>query len=58
MSNQKKAAKAILISDKMDFKIKIVTGNEERHFLMINPSRRPSDIVTLQHSQKVNEPKT
>ena len=33
--NQKKAAVAILISDKIDFKIKNVIGDRERHYIMI-----------------------
>ena len=34
--NQKKAGVAILISDKIDFKIKNVTRNKEAHYVMIN----------------------
>ena len=33
--NQKKAGVAILISDKIDFKIKNVTRDKERHYIMI-----------------------
>ena len=33
--NQKKVGIAILISDKIDFKIKTVTRDKERHYLMI-----------------------
>ena len=33
--NQKKAGVAILISDKMDFKIKTITRDKEGHYIMI-----------------------
>ena len=33
--NQKKARVAILISDKIDFKMKTVTRDKERHYIMI-----------------------
>ena len=33
--NQKKPGVAILISDKIDFKIKNVTRDKERHYIMI-----------------------
>ena len=33
--NRKKAGVAILISDKMDFKIKTITRDKERHYIMI-----------------------
>jgi len=35
---QKKAGVAILISDKMDFKIKTITGDKEEHHIMIKES--------------------
>ena len=33
--NQKKAGVAILISDKLNFKIKTITRDKERHYIMI-----------------------
>ena len=35
---QKKAGVAVLISHKIDFKIKIVTGDKEGHYIMIKGS--------------------
>ena len=36
--NQKKAGEAILISDKIDFKIKTITRDKEEHYIMIKGS--------------------
>ena len=38
--NQNKAGVAILLSGKIDFKIKTVTRGKEGHYIMINPRRR------------------
>ena len=43
--NQKKAGVAILISDKIDFKIKNVTREKEEHYIMIKGSIREEDIT-------------
>ena len=46
--NQKKAGGAILISDKIDFKIKTVTIREkERHYIMIKGSIQEEDITIV-----------
>ena len=42
--NQKKAGVAILISDKIDLKIKIITRVEEGHYIMIKGSIKEEDI--------------
>ena len=36
--NQRNAGVAILISDKIDFKIKIITRDKERHYIIIKGS--------------------
>ena len=38
--NQKKAGVAILMSDKIDFKIKTITRHKERHYIMIKGSSK------------------
>ena len=45
--NQKKAGVAILISDKIDFKIKNVTGDKEGHYIMIKGSIQEEDITII-----------
>ena len=42
--NQKKAGVAILISDKIDFKIKTITRDEEAYYIMIKGSIQEEDI--------------
>ena len=44
--NQKKAGVAILISDKIDFKIKTITRDKEGHYIIIKGSIQ-EDITTV-----------
>ena len=44
---QKKAGVAILISDKIDLKIKNITGYMEGHYIMIKGSIQEEDITTV-----------
>ena len=43
---QKKAGVAILISDKIDIKIKKITRNKEKHNIMIKESIQEEDVTT------------
>ena len=45
--NQKKAGVTILISDKIDFKIKTITGDKEGHYIMIKGSIQEEDITIV-----------
>ena len=45
--NQKKAGVAILVSDKLDFKIKTVTRHKEEHYIMIKGSIQEENITTI-----------
>ena len=45
--NQKKAGAAILISDKIDFKMKNIFRDKEGHYLMIKGSIQEEDIRIL-----------
>ena len=48
--NQKKAEVAILISDKIDFKIKNVTRDKEGHYIMSEGSIQEEDKQYLIHA--------
>ena len=45
--DQKKARVAILVSDKIDFKIKAVKRDKEGHYIMIKRSIQEEDITIL-----------
>ena len=45
--NQKKSGVTILISDKIDFKIKTVIRDKERHYIMIKGSIQEEDITII-----------
>ena len=45
--NQKKAGVAILISDKIDFKIKTITRDKEGHYIIIKGSIQEEDITMV-----------
>ena len=45
--DQKKAGVAILISDKIDFKIKAVKRGKEGHYIMIKGSIQEEDITII-----------
>ena len=45
--NQKKAGVAILISDKIDFKIKTLTTDKEGHYMIIKGSIQEEDITII-----------
>ena len=45
--NQKKAVVAILISDKIDFKVNVVNRDKEGHYIMIKESTQQEDITII-----------
>ena len=45
--NQKKAGVAILISEKINFKIKTITRDKEGHYIMIKGSIQEEDITIV-----------
>ena len=45
--NQKKAGVAILLSDKIDFKIKTITRGKEGHYIMIKGPIQEEDITIV-----------
>ena len=56
--NQKKAGLAILISHKIDFKIKTITRDKEGHYIMIKGSIQEEDITILNiYAPNIGTPK-
>ena len=45
--SQKKAGVAIPISDKLDFKLKVVTRDEEGHYIIITGSIHQEDLTIM-----------
>ena len=45
--NQKKAGVAVLISDKIDFKLKMVTRDKERHYIINKELIQEEDITII-----------
>ena len=53
----KKAGVAILVSDKIDFKIKTVTRDKEGHYIMIKGSIQEEDITIMNvYAPNIGEP--
>ena len=56
--NQKKAGVAILISDKINFKIKTITRHKEGHYIMIKGSIQKEDITIVNiYAPNIGAPK-
>ena len=45
--NQKKAGVAVLVSDNIDFKIKIITRDKEGYYILIKGSTQEEDITIV-----------
>ena len=54
---QRKAGVAVLISDKIDFKIKIVNKDTEGHFIMIKGIMHQEDITLISNYAPNQEPR-
>ena len=53
--NHKKAGVAIVISDKIDFKIKNVTKDKEGHYMMIKRSIQEENITIRSEERRCRE---
>ena len=54
--NQNKVGVVILISDKIEFKIKIITRDEERHYIMIKESIQEDIIIVNINAPNIGAP--
>ena len=54
--NQKRAGVAILVSDKMDFKIKTVTRDKEGRYLMIKGSIQEDTTIVNIYTPNIGAP--
>ena len=55
--NQKKTGVAILISDKIDFKIKTITRDKEGHYIMIKGSIQEEDkTIVIIYAPNIGAP--
>ena len=55
-ANQKKARVAILISDKIDFKIKTITRDKEGHYIMIKGSIQEDTTIGNMYAPNTGAP--
>ena len=53
--NKKKARVAILLSGKIDFKIKTITRDKEGHYIMIKGSIQEEDIIIVKFMHPTKE---
>ena len=54
--NQKKTGVAILISDKIDFKIKTVIRDKEGHYIMIKGSIQEDRTIVNKYAPNIKAP--
>ena len=55
-ANQKKAGVAILISDKIDFKIKTIIKDKKGHYLMIKGSIQEGITIVIVYAPNIGAP--
>ena len=54
--SQKRAGVAILLSDKLDFKLKAVTRGEEGHYIIITGSIHQEELTIIMSMRRIREP--
>ena len=52
---QKKAGVAILLSDNLDFKLKVVTRDEEGHYIIITGSIHQEELTIIHQEELCTE---